>query len=378
MTLTTRLDTVPIREPYVDKDTGFLHVKRVPIARAMVQMYRKADGSTDREAKLPTEILSDATVASANNKPVTDNHPHGLVNTSNSKELMKGLTDSKAHVEGDMLFNDITITDPDLIKEITQGGKRELSIGFQTEVVPESGEYNGVKYDAVQKNIRINHVAVVNRGRAGHTVRLLGDSAEAVDPEEGNEMESKDTRVVRVDGADITVLASDVDKVTKLDADNSAKQKRIDELTKQIQALTQERDQLKGTSEGNAKKADAAEKELEDYKKKFNEDSFNAEVEKAAADRMDIIDKTKPYLGDSYDFTGKSAMDLKKDSIKAVYGDSMDLDNANDSFINGCFETLGATRLHTTSGYAGPEAKGDAADPDTVDLMALRDKSYGY
>ena len=213
----------------------------------MVQPYLKADGSIDHEAKLPTELLSDETVSSANNRPVTNGHPHELVTKDNSKKYMKGFTTSNAHVEGNMLFNDIAITDADMINDIMKNGKRELSIGFQTEVVPEKGEFNGVKYDSVQKNIRINHVAVVNKGRAGHNVRLLGDSAEAIDDEtsKGGSMDSKDTTQIRIDGADVTVSTRDVDKIMKLDAANADKQKQIDALNAQIKKLTAERDQLR-------------------------------------------------------------------------------------------------------------------------------------
>ena len=137
-------DSVPIRDAKIDDQTGFLYVRRVPIAQAMVQSYYKADGTETKEAKLPKYILSDSTVASANEKPVTNDHPGVLVTKSNSREYMRGFTTSNAHVEGNVLYNDVAITDADLIKAI-QNGKKELSIGFETEVVPETGEYNGVK-----------------------------------------------------------------------------------------------------------------------------------------------------------------------------------------------------------------------------------------
>ena len=262
-------DSVPIRDAKIDDQTGFLYVRRVPIAQAMVQSYYKADGTETKEAKLPKYILSDSTVASANEKPVTNDHPGVLVTKSNSREYMRGFTTSNAHVEGNVLYNDVAITDADLIKAI-QNGKKELSIGFETEVVPETGEYNGVKYDHVQKNIKINHLAVVQRGRAGHNVRLVGDSAENVAPSDSPKKgKSMETKVVRVDGQDITVAAEDVSKVTKLDADNSAKAKQIAELKAQQKALQDKIDKL----EGNSKSADEAQAKadsLEAYNKKLN------------------------------------------------------------------------------------------------------------
>lgn len=361
-----RYDSVPIRDYHFDDQTGFLYVYRVPIAGAMVQKYVKSDGSEEMEAKLPEEILSDSTVSSANSKPVTDGH-HGLVTKDNSHDLMKGFTASNGHVEGNMLYNDITITDPNLISQIKNGSKRELSIGFETQMDPTSGTYNGAKYDAVQRNIRINHVAVVPKGRAGHEVRLIGDSAEAVDQvepseEKGNQME---TRVVRADGQNITVAADDVEKITKLDADNSAKAKQIADLDAQIKKLQSEKAQLQGDADASAKKADEAQAKadsLEADNKKIKEefDKYKADgVDK----KLELIDKVKSFVGDEYDYHGKSDRDMKIDAVKAIKGDSVDFTDKSDTYVQAAFDML--EKPKQVSGYAGPEpeTKGDAADP---------------
>ena len=361
-----RYDSVPIRDYHFDDQTGFLYVYRVPIAGAMVQKYVKSDGSEEMEAKLPEEILSDATVSSANSKPVTDGH-HGLVTKDNSHDLLKGFTASNGHVEGNMLYNDITITDPNLISQIKSGDKRELSIGFETQMDPTSGTYNGTKYDAVQRNIRINHVAVVPKGRAGHEVRLIGDSAEAVEQvepseEKGNQME---TRVVRADGQNITVAADDVEKITKLDADNSAKAKQIADLDAQIKKLQSEKAQLQGDADASAKKADEAQAKadsLEADNKKIKEefDKYKADgVDK----KLELIDKVKSFVGDEYDYHGKSDRDMKIDAVKAIKGDSVDFTDKSDTYVQAAFDML--EKPKKVSGYAGPEpeAKGDSADP---------------
>ena len=361
-----RYDSVPIRDYHFDDQTGFLYVYRVPIAGAMVQKYVKSDGSEEMEAKLPEEILSDATVSSANSKPVTDGH-HGLVTKDNSHDLLKGFTASNGHVEGNMLYNDITITDPNLISQIKSGDKRELSIGFETQMDPTSGTYNGTKYDAVQRNIRINHVAVVPKGRAGHEVRLIGDSAEAVEQvepseEKGNQME---TRVVRADGQNITVAADDVEKITKLDADNSAKAKQIADLDAQIKKLQSEKAQLQGDADASAKKADEAQAKadsLEADNKKLQEefDKYKADgVDK----KLELIDKVKSFVGDEYDYHGKSDRDMKIDAVKAIKGDAVDFTDKSDTYVQAAFDML--EKPKQVSGYAGPEpeAKGDSADP---------------
>lgn len=360
----TRYDTATINKFSVDSQTGYIHVKDVPIARVGVFPYLKANGDQVMEAKLPADLLTDSAVESANYKPITDDHPSELVNISNSDRYMKGMTAGNAHVDGDKIKVDMTLTDSALIKEI-QGGKQELSIGFQTDVVPVKGTYKGMQYDSAQKNIQINHVAVVKRGRAGHSVRLTGDSAEMVidSEEKGDSME---TTTIRLDGADVTVAKSDADRILKLDADNSANSKKIADLSAQIKALTAERDKLKGGADASKKsadeaqaKADSLEKELAETKKKFAGDA----LDKAIADRMDLINEVKPFVGDSFDFKGKSAKDMKLEAIRKA--DSVDLSDKSDDYIDAYFDSIKNRSQASAVGYTGneyKETKGDSAD----------------
>src|SRR5690606_27126345 len=79
---------------------------------------------------------------------------------------------------------DMLITHADTIADIDKG-KRELSCGYSCDLEHVPGEWidprTGVahRYDAIQRNIRGNHVAVVSKGRAGPEARVRLDSAEA-------------------------------------------------------------------------------------------------------------------------------------------------------------------------------------------------------
>lgn len=372
----TRYDTAPIDKVTQDAQTGFIHITDVPIARVGVFPYLKADNSVEMEAKLPTELLSDSTVSSADSKPVTNDHPTELVNQRNASKYMKGFTADNAHVDNDTLKVDMTITDADLISEINKG-KQELSIGFETEIMPKKGEYKGVAYDSVQRNIQINHVAVVEHGRAGHSVRLIGDTAEMIEQQDvqkkGKQME---TTKVRLDGADVTVATADADKIIKLDADNSDKTKKIADLEEEIKEKQKELDELKGKSDADKKnadkaqaKADAAEKELADLKEKYSGDA----MDKAVTARMELINKVKPYVGDSYEFKGKSEKQLKLDAIKAL-DDSVDLDDKSDDYINAYFDSMcKAQDAAHIIGYKGPQPN---IGKDSSDIEKLRFDRY--
>ena len=374
----TRYDTAQIKQVTTDPQTGFMHVTNVPIARVGVFPYMKADRSIEMEAKLPTELLSDSTVNSADNRPVTNDH-HGLVTKDNATQLAKGFTADNAHVDDNTLRVDMTIMDGKLIDAINNG-KQELSIGFQTNIDQTPGEYNGVAYDSVQKDIQINHVAVVNQGRAGHKVRLLGDSAEMIDDnvKEGK-TESMEYTKTRLDSVDqtITVADHDVDAVTKLDADNSDKSKKIANLKDQIAELQKQLDELQGNADESKKdvakaqaKADSLEKENENMKKKYEGDGFDKKVQA----RLKLMEKAKKFVGDSADLNKMSAREMKIAAVKSAkaVNDSINLEDQTDDYIQALFDNL--KEPATVVGYRGTSAqyKGDSAENEALKLRAER------
>lgn len=374
----TRYDTAQIKQVTTDPQTGFMHVTNVPIARVGVFPYMKADRSIEMEAKLPTELLSDSTVNSADNRPVTNDH-HGLVTKDNATQLAKGFTADNAHVDDNTLRVDMTIMDGKLIDAINNG-KQELSIGFQTNIDQTPGEYNGVAYDSVQKDIQINHVAVVNQGRAGHKVRLLGDSAEMIDDnvKEGK-TESMEYTKTRLDSVDqtITVADHDVDAVTKLDADNSDKSKKIADLKNQIAELQKQLDELQGNADESKKdaakaqaKADSLEKENENMKNKYEGDGFDKKVQA----RLKLMEKAKKFVGDSADLNKMSAREMKIAAVKSAkaVNDSINLEDQTDDYIQALFDNL--KEPATVVGYRGTSAqyKGDSAENEALKLRAER------
>jgi hypothetical protein len=72
------------------------------------------------------------------------------------------------------------ITDTKLIDKMERGDAGQVSCGYTCDVEFTAGEWNGQKYDAIQKNIRGNHVAIVPKGRAGDGVRVRMDARDAV------------------------------------------------------------------------------------------------------------------------------------------------------------------------------------------------------
>ncbi len=153
---------------------GFVICHNVPIARTGWQDYFAREIGLQGEQSIKVyrseeEVFSPATIASFEGKPVTDDHPAQDVRPDNISAYGKGHAQNVHRGSGnqsDMLLADLVITDPILISEI-ETGKREVSCGYDCDYIPRS---DGKGYNQV--SICGNHVAVVERGRAGPQVAI--------------------------------------------------------------------------------------------------------------------------------------------------------------------------------------------------------------
>lgn len=154
---------------------NYLICHNVPIARTGWYEYLGQelglDENRDEVIKVyrsPEEVFSNASIASFEGKPVTDEHPPTDVRPDNYTSYLKGLTTNvrKGTAENsDCLVADLIIYDPKLQSEI-EAGKREVSCGYDcTYDKAEEGQYK-------QRQICGNHVAIVTKGRAGSRVAI--------------------------------------------------------------------------------------------------------------------------------------------------------------------------------------------------------------
>ena len=72
---------------------------------------------------------------------------------------------SNARLDGGAVFADLSIWDQDAIDKINSGEKRELSAGYSADTYFKPAEFNGEHYDLIMKNLSINHIALVRKGR---------------------------------------------------------------------------------------------------------------------------------------------------------------------------------------------------------------------
>lgn len=169
---------------FIDEDSGFLRINGI-VARTGIQVYSNAEvGDYNEPLKMVNvyrprdEVLKEESLSTYANAPITDDHPNTFVTVDNATELIKGsvATYETYNKDGiDYIKAQIVVTDKDLINKVING-KMELSAGYSQNLVKEKGEFEGVIYDYIQTNIKINHVALVDSARCGQECKLVFDS----------------------------------------------------------------------------------------------------------------------------------------------------------------------------------------------------------
>jgi len=173
----------------IDHD-GRMHVEVSPISKACVNPYRGSEIpsagtlglSPDRVYWLlrdPAELA--AAAPTFNNIPILNRHVPVFAHDPQQGAVC-GSTGTDAAFDGCYLTNSLVIWTQDEIDGINTKRKYELSSAYRYDADMTSGVFEGVRYDGIMRNIRGNHVALVEEGRAGPDV-VVGDSKLLEKPE---------------------------------------------------------------------------------------------------------------------------------------------------------------------------------------------------
>lgn len=173
-----RFDSIPLSDTYFTPE-GYL-IDNPILTRVGIFEYHNPDGTIRRELRLPEEVFAAESLASYKGKPVILTHEAGLVDVENVQQEHIGTILSEGIQDGDNVRAQIVIHDA----ESLDYGLRELSLGYTQTPDETPGVWNGQPYDAIQRNIQINHLALVEKARAGEQARLNIDGEE----QGGNQM----------------------------------------------------------------------------------------------------------------------------------------------------------------------------------------------
>tara|TARA_R100000365_G_scaffold3686_1_gene13491 strand:+ start:3578 stop:4612 length:1035 start_codon:yes stop_codon:yes gene_type:complete len=282
--------------------------------KAVVKVYRPGDQVFDR-----------ASLASFVGKPITDNHPAAPVTRDNWRDHARG-TIMGAVRDGEYVAFDLMLTDGATIDAV-EAGKRELSNGYATDLKHEPGiAPDGTAYDAVQTSITGNHIALVNKGRAGSECRI-SDRFAVCDANPARVAEltaTKDEPMKKITLDGLQVDLSDADAVSaafdKLQAKVATADKALaDAQTEHDKAIA---------------KLDAKVEELE------GKVVDQAQIDALADAKADTVAKAKAVCGDKLpDTAGKTVGEVRRMALDAK---GIDCTDKSDDYIEARFDALTA------------------------------------
>ncbi len=171
-----RLDSIrlDVKDRTYFTDEGYL-VDHPVLTSCGIFEYTNPDGSIRRELRLPEHVFAKESLKTYKGKPIIITHEAGAVNKDNVDREQIGTILSEGYQDGEDVRAEIIIHDTDAMKAC---GLKELSLGYNLDLIEEPGTWNGQPYDAIQTNISINHLALVANARAGEQARLNIDSTD--------------------------------------------------------------------------------------------------------------------------------------------------------------------------------------------------------
>lgn len=221
-------------------------------ARTGVYQYLSSELDLDGPERIvnvyrsPEEVFSPESLETYISKDVTNDHPDDLVDSTTFKDVSVGHVTAWAHDEENLVV-DLIIKDQSAIDDI-QSGKAELSPGYLAEYVEAHGiAPDGTAYEYEQRDIQINHVAVVEAARAGKVARIFDHKPKGVPMAQRKVfLDSKKSRSIILDEEAASVVE---EAVTALEEVAEEAEKRADEAQAKADELT---DKLEETTKATS------------------------------------------------------------------------------------------------------------------------------
>lgn len=246
------------------RDTDGCLVVQGRVARVGIQEYDDGFGGLRREYRPQDEVAAEESVTSFDGAAVTDLHPaSGLVTPTTYRQLARGHVQGPRFDDG-WLLADFFVADDELGRKVELGERVEVSAGYTAELDETPGTTpDGEAYDAVQRRIRGNHVALLPAGtaRAGREARLILDAA-GNQTEEGAQMEEEKKEPAKEESKappppeeEEEVL--DAAAVKALRDENASLKRSLDEARAMADALRGRVEQLEADAKAVAAKTDS-------------------------------------------------------------------------------------------------------------------------
>jgi hypothetical protein len=266
-------------------------------------------------------------------------HPPVLLDAENTKVHQIGHAGSQVRFSDGFVEVALVVTDKAAIERIQRGDAQEVSAGYRVDYDPTPGVTPaGESYDGIQRNIRVNHIAIVPRGRAGRDVRLILDSCDRNDAVAWDENPSNSpvTSMARItlDGLDLELPADTAGVVQSFvkESDRAKAEliKKLDSQEEQIQAVVTENEEVLGRLDAALERIEELEKQVADA---ASERSDADQINQAVNARLACLDKFSPILPENYKFDGENEHQIMALAYENVFEKAPREDASNDYLL---------------------------------------------
>jgi len=270
------------------------------LTRTGVFKYDDGKGGAIFEYRPADEVFKADSLATLADAPLTVGHP-GLINPDNHAQNAAGhVRDVKQ--DGERVAGTVVIQGRKAIRAVEKG-TRQVSCGYMCRVDETPGVApDGTRYDRVQRDLRYNHVALVDVGRAGPDVRLRLDAA-------GNQSITEEKmEFERIDGVKYEVgTEAHAAAVKNHEKAEAARKQKFDELEASNKKLAADLEVAKA----DKTRLDGEIATLKDP----------ARLDEAAKSRASLLDSAKKILGAEVKLDGLSDIEIKRQVAVKAYPD---------------------------------------------------------
>lgn len=318
--------------------------------------YVDPSGRERWEYRPPDEVFRADSLASMEHAPVTDGHPPELVTSENYTRYSRG-HGSAGRRDGELVACTLVVQDAGLIAKI-EAGTAELSCGYELEHYDETpGHCPEGRYDGVQRGIKYNHIAVVDKGRAGRVCRIRTDG----DQETPTPHPEEHMITIRIDGVEYP-LGTEAEQRAAAAAyqrHEATQASRITELT--------------ATGERAAARADAAEARVTEMTARL--DAAPAEQNRAVAQHVAAIDAARragvEVRIDTADGQQTMSVDAIRKAVIAKIYPKRSIEGRSDAYVEALYETA-LERIDEDAAGAADARRADAPPPVREDGSPVR------
>lgn len=385
-----RINVTASQREYTDE--GYLKVP-ARLARCGIYKYRASElGITQippdtvvRVYRPESEVFNKKSLDSFMGAVITDDHPPEMVDSKNFKKYELGTVMSAGRKDGDYVQADLLIRDSDTIRKI-EAGKEELSAGYRCQYEYElingqlvAGDYgvdeSGVikkasseygEFDVIQRNVKVNHVALVSAGRAGQEVRVFDNdivnrskSAMKITLDTGAMVDINEGNAEHI----VAHISNQNKKILKLQSQISNKdsehKKALDSIDESL------KEKSKALEEANAK-SDAKDEKIKKLEAQVNDHAANQGD--SIKNALNVLEQCRQVAGDEFACDSYDELEMKTKALEMTI-DSIDIRNKDKAYTMARFDIAyeDAQKQRTEAATYDSQIKNLTGVPDGVE-----------